>query len=192
LPLVGIVVAHGCLVDGSVNAEIVPELAPRDGDLVVTHRRPGGFTASQLDLLLRTRGIDTVLFTGVATNASVEGTARQASDLGYRTVVVADGCLAANPTAHDANIAPMGLLAEIATSADVIAGLTAGPAWRPPGCSRTRSACPPRSPPLWPARPRPTGSRPRPGPHGRHRDGRGREHAARGHRRPRRPGRTVR
>ena len=68
----------------------------QDGDLVVTHQRVGGFSASQLDVLLRSRGIDTVLFAGVATNASVEGTARQASDLGYRTVIVSDACSAAD------------------------------------------------------------------------------------------------
>jgi nicotinamidase-related amidase len=123
-PLLGIVVQSQCLVEGSDTAEIVPELTPADGDLVVTHQRVGGFSASQLDTLLRSRGIDTVLFTGVATNASVEGTARQASDLGYRTVVVADACSAADQATHEASIASLGLLAEIVTSADAIAALS--------------------------------------------------------------------
>lgn len=69
-------------------------------------------------------GIDTVLFAGVATNFSVEGTARQASDLGYRTVVVADACSAADAATHEASIGSLGLLAEIASSADVIDALT--------------------------------------------------------------------
>ncbi|MCW2943914.1 MAG: putative isochorismatase hydrolase [Actinoallomurus sp.] len=123
-PLLGIVVQSQCLVEGSDTAEIVPELTPADGDLVVTHQRVGGFSASQLDTLLRSRGIDTVLFAGVATNASVEGSARQASDLGYRTVVVADACSAADQATHEASIASLGLLAEIVTSADVIAALS--------------------------------------------------------------------
>jgi biuret amidohydrolase len=75
-----------CLVEGSAKAEIVPQLTAQDGDVVLTHKRVGGFSASQLDVILRARGIDTVLFAGVATNASVESTARQASDLGYRTI----------------------------------------------------------------------------------------------------------
>jgi len=107
-------------VEGSDKAQILDELTPQDGDLVVTHQRVGGFSASQLDHLLRARGVNTVLFTGVATNFSVEGTARQASDLGYRTIIVADACSAADPATHDASL---GLLAEIATSAEVLEAL---------------------------------------------------------------------
>lgn len=123
-PLLGMVLQNRCLVDGSPGAAVVDGLAPEAGDLVVTHKRAGGFTASQLDVLLRSRGITTVLFTGIATNASVEGTARDASDLGYRTVIIEDACSAANEAAHTASIESMGLLAEIATSDDVLAALT--------------------------------------------------------------------
>jgi len=125
-PLLQIVQQSGCLVDGSEKAQILTELTPRDTDLVVTHQRVGGFSASQLDHLLRSRGINTVLFFGVATNASVEGTARQASDLGYRTIIVADACSAADLATHDASIASLGLLAEITTSTDVLEALRCG------------------------------------------------------------------
>jgi biuret amidohydrolase len=125
-PLLGMVAQTQCLVEGSEKAQIVPELTPQDGDVVVTHQRVGGFSASQLDGILRSRGIDTVLFTGVATNASVEGTARQASDLGYRTVIVADACSAADPGAHDASIASLGLLAEITTVDEATEALSKG------------------------------------------------------------------
>jgi nicotinamidase-related amidase len=123
-PILGIVQQSGCLVDGSEKAEILPQLSPQAGDLVVTHQRVGGFSASQLDVLLRSRGIDTVLFAGVATNFSVEGTARQASDLGYHTVIVSDACSAADDAAHEASLGSLGLLAEIVTSADVIDALS--------------------------------------------------------------------
>jgi nicotinamidase-related amidase len=123
-PLLGIVVQSQCLIDGSEKAQIVPELTPADGDVVVTHQRVSGFSASQLEVLLRSRGIDTVVFTGVATNASVEGTARQASDLGFRTIVVEDACSAADPGAHSASIASLGLLAEISSSAEVLEALS--------------------------------------------------------------------
>ena len=125
-PLLGMVVQGKSLVEGSDNARIVPELTPKNGDLVVTHPRVGGFAASQLDGLLRSRGIDTVLFAGVATNASVEGTARQASDLGYRTIIVADACSTANEAAHEASLGSLGLLAEISSSAEVLAALRSG------------------------------------------------------------------
>ena len=123
-PLLGMVAQFGALVEGSDKAEIIPQLTPQDGDIVHTHQRVGGFSASQLDILLRSRGVDTVLFAGVATNASVESTARQASDLGYRTVIVTDACSAADPGAHDAAVASLGLLAEITSTAEVIDALT--------------------------------------------------------------------
>jgi nicotinamidase-related amidase len=123
-PILQIVQQSGCLVEGSDKAQILDELTPQDTDLVVTHKRVGGFSGSHLDTLLRGRGVDTVLFTGVATNFSVEGTARQASDLGYRTVIVTDACSAADPATHDASIASLGLLAEITTSAEVLAALS--------------------------------------------------------------------
>jgi nicotinamidase-related amidase len=124
-PLLGIVVQSGCLKDGSPLADIVAEVAPVDGDEVITHKRVGGFTDSGLHELLQSRGVQTVLFTGVATNASLEGTARQASDLGYRVVVVEDACSAATPAAHQASIESLGLLAEIATAADITTALSA-------------------------------------------------------------------
>lgn len=115
----------GVLKDGAPQTEIVPELAPEAGDEVLTVTRFGGFTDSGLSELLTNRGIDTVLLTGVATNLSVESTARQASDLGYRTVLVADACSAADEAAHAASLASMGLLGEVVTSADVAQALGA-------------------------------------------------------------------
>ena len=85
----------------------------------------GGFTDSGLHELLQGKGVQTVVLAGVATNASLEGTARQASDLGYRTVVVEDACSAATPAAHQASIESLGLLAEIATASDVADALSA-------------------------------------------------------------------
>jgi biuret amidohydrolase len=93
------------------------------GDTVVTHQRVGGFQDSELDAILRGAGIDTVVFTGVATNFSVEGTARVASDLGYRTVVVSDACSAASDAVHTASLESLGLLAEITTVDEVLVGL---------------------------------------------------------------------
>jgi nicotinamidase-related amidase len=119
-PLLALVEQNKCLVDGTDKAQIVPQLTPQEGDIVVTHKRVNGFTGSDLDEQLRARGIDTVLFSGVATNVSVEGTARQASDLGYRTVIVSDACSAADQDAHDASLNSLGLLAEIITSAEAI------------------------------------------------------------------------
>ncbi len=122
-PLLNIVVQQNCLVDGTPGAAIIDELAPQDGDRVITHQRIGGFHDSDLDDLLRNASVDTVAFLGVATNASVEGTARVASDLGYQVLVVSDACSAATPQAHAASLESLGLLAEITTTDDLIAAL---------------------------------------------------------------------
>ena len=124
-PLLAMTAEAGCLKDGSPLAEIVDEVAPAGDDTVITHKRVGGFTDSGLHALLQSRGIGTLLITGVATNASVESTARQASDLGYRTVIVEDACSAATLEAHQASIASLSLLAEIVMSGDVVAALDA-------------------------------------------------------------------
>lgn len=121
--LLGMVARTGCLKDGSEGAAITDEVTPRDRDHIVTHQRVGGFADSDLDTTLRGLGATTLVFTGVATNASVEGTARAASDLGYRSVVVADACSAGSPEAHSASLESLALLAEIATTDEVLAGL---------------------------------------------------------------------
>lgn len=125
-PLLGMVVQAQCLHDGTPGAAIVDELTPRDTDVVITHQRVGGFQDSDLDATLRGAGIDTVVFAGVATNASVEGTARVASDLGYRTVVLSDACSAGSEAAHTASLESLGLLAEITTVDELLVGLKAG------------------------------------------------------------------
>jgi biuret amidohydrolase len=123
-PLLDMVAQSKCLVEGSEQAQIIGQLSPQEGDIVVTHKRVNGFSGSNLDEQLRARGVDTLLFAGVATNVSVEGTARQASDLGYRTVVVSDACSAADQSAHDAALNSLRLLAEVITSAEAVGGLS--------------------------------------------------------------------
>ena len=76
-PLLKVVEQAGCLKDGTALADIVPELAPTATDVVITHQRVGGFVP-ELTAVLEDRGIDTLVFAGVATNASVESTARVA------------------------------------------------------------------------------------------------------------------
>lgn len=125
-PILGIVAQTRCLTDGTPGAAITDEVTPVDGDTVITHQRVGGFQDSALDATLREAGIDTVVFAGVATNFSVEGTARVASDLGYRTVVVSDACSAASDAVHSASLESLSLLAEIITTDELLVALKAG------------------------------------------------------------------
>ncbi|MCV7728039.1 cysteine hydrolase [Micrococcus luteus] len=117
-PLLQGVVQAGCLKEGSPQAAIIEPLAPQEGDAVITHQRVGGWTP-ELTAVLEERGIDTLLFCGVATNVSVESTARAASDAGYRVVVVEDACSAATAQAHQSTVESLGMLGEIATVDEV-------------------------------------------------------------------------
>lgn len=92
------------LTPGDVGHDIWPDLEQRDGDLHVTKSRFSAFIqgASDLDAQLRTRGIDTLLIAGVATNICCESTARDAMMLNYRVVMVSDGCAAPSDALHAA------------------------------------------------------------------------------------------
>jgi nicotinamidase-related amidase len=94
------VAAAGRFGGGDPATEIHPAVAPAAGDLVVTKRRVSAFTGSDLDVLLRGLGADTLVLTGIATSGVVLSTLRQAADLDYRLVVLADGCLDADPEVH--------------------------------------------------------------------------------------------
>jgi nicotinamidase-related amidase len=122
-PMYGHARQVAALIDGTPGATILDELAPRDGDVVVTNNRVGGFVNSSLDFTLRTCGVDTVLITGVATEFTVESTARHASDLGYRTILLADCISGATPESHQAALAALGMLVEISTAGEAITAL---------------------------------------------------------------------
>ncbi len=82
------------------DAAIHPEVAPTDGDIVVTKKRVSAFAGSDLETVLRGRGIDHLVLTGIATSGVVLSTLRQAADLDYGLTVLADGCLDADPEVH--------------------------------------------------------------------------------------------
>ncbi len=94
------VAADGRFGNGDPATEIHPAVGPAPGDLIVTKRRVSAFTGSDLDVLLRSLGVGTLVLTGIATSGVVLSTLRQAADLDYRLVVLADGCLDADPEVH--------------------------------------------------------------------------------------------
>lgn len=116
------------LVEGSPGAEIIQELAPQADEPVVSHPGTSAFPATALEDILRCRGIETILFTGVSTNVTVEGTARDAVNRGYRAVIIEDACAAATDDAHTATLNTFSLLGQVAGVNDVKAALGALPA----------------------------------------------------------------
>jgi len=94
------IVDSGRFTDGDPGSRIPDAVAPAPGEVVVTKRRVSAFTGSDLDVVLRARGIDHLVLAGIATSGVVLSTLRQAADLDYRLTVLADGCLDADPEVH--------------------------------------------------------------------------------------------
>lgn len=90
----------GRLVEGGEQSEIHPDLDPQPGDVVVTKRRVGAFSGSDLDVVLRSADIDTLVLAGIATSGVVLSTLRLAADLDYRLTVLEDGCADPDPEVH--------------------------------------------------------------------------------------------
>lgn len=90
----------GC-VEGTPGADFVDELRPMPGDYVVKKRKGNAFYASDLELLLRNRGVDTVIITGVVTNGCIQATVRGARERDFHVIVLSNCCAASSQELHD-------------------------------------------------------------------------------------------
>jgi nicotinamidase-related amidase len=84
----------------AVASEIAASAGFQPGDVLVTKRHWGAFAGTDLEQQLRSRGVDTVVLTGISTNAGVESTARQGTGLGFAFVLVEDACSAQDAEQH--------------------------------------------------------------------------------------------
>jgi nicotinamidase-related amidase len=89
------------LIRGEVGHDIIPELYPIAGEIVIDKPGKGAFYATSLGNDLKAHGIDTLVVCGVTTEVCVNTTVREANDRGYRCVVLADGCASYFPEFHD-------------------------------------------------------------------------------------------
>jgi nicotinamidase-related amidase len=105
-------------------AEIVPEMGPKPGDIVITKRQWGAFYGTELDLQLRRRGIDTIILCGISTTMGVESTARDAFERGYQLVFAEDAMSAREAAEHQATVSVVfPRIGRIRSTADVLAAL---------------------------------------------------------------------
>jgi biuret amidohydrolase len=99
-PLFRTLVESPTLLQGTPAVEVIDDIAPRPDEPVVRGKAANGFDGTALNTMLRVAGVDTVVLVGIATDVAVESTARVASDLQYRTIVVSDACQADSDEAH--------------------------------------------------------------------------------------------
>jgi ureidoacrylate peracid hydrolase len=96
------VVDGKAFVKGSWGAAIVDDLAPADGDIVIEGKRGlDTFASTNLDFILRSKGITTIAIAGFLTNCCVESTMRSGYENGYKVITLSDCLAATSPEEHD-------------------------------------------------------------------------------------------
>jgi nicotinamidase-related amidase len=104
-PLIESIQERNAFLRGSWDAAVPEELAPEPDDIVVINFDSSAFSHTDLDCILRAKGVRQLYLAGIATNWVVESTTRYGAELGYDVTVLADCCQGFSDELHDFAIA---------------------------------------------------------------------------------------
>ncbi len=112
--------------EGSAGVQLDPDLGREPRDVVVTKHRASAFAGTDLDMVLRSSGIDSIVVAGVATSAMVAATVYDAADRDYRVRVASDVCADPVTAVHDFFVGTVfpGRGVEVMTAEDVASSLS--------------------------------------------------------------------
>jgi len=115
------------LIRGEPGHDIIPELYPLADEPVIDKPGKGAFYQTDIELMLRNRGVDTLFVCGVTTEVCVNTTVREANDRGFRCIVLSDCCGSYFPEFHKAGLAMIkaqgGIFGSVAGSESFLASL---------------------------------------------------------------------
>ena len=106
------------------DSQILDELRPLEGDILITKTTTSAFIGSNIDSVLRRLGVEVIVACGVMTSGCVESTVRDAADSGYRVLVAEEGCAALSKQAHENSLGSMDhIFAHVRPTAEILSQL---------------------------------------------------------------------
>ena len=116
------------MIEGTWGHEVIPQLAPKQGELVIQKYRASAFINTTLDAMLKANGIDSLIFTGESSYGCLLNSVMDAACLDYYTVVVKDLVAGPNKKLHEMAVELMGRRHHCHESSEILA------AWRELSC----------------------------------------------------------
>jgi len=105
---------------GSPDSEIHGEVSPIDNDVIINKHTPSIFIGTHFENMMRNRGINTILFTGIATEIGIDSSARDSANRGFYTIVVEDCVSSTDKEMHESSLRTLKRVCLVELSKDII------------------------------------------------------------------------